>query len=257
MVVGTLTEPVTPGPFPIVLILHGMGGDRQGPVIRGTGETLFGGVARIWARRGVASLRISTGGRGGSEGDFVDMTLDRRVEEALGAIKWIVGQRRFDGARISILGHSQGTLIAASAAKRLAATIPMKSVVLWAPQESALPVYKRSMGLGVYEKGIAAKPDEVVGWIGAGGQVRAFKRGFFAGLADFDAVADIAAYGGPTLVVTGDRDQWSPPWRARAFEESGAVIMTFDVGHRMGADMGIDAVHELAEATLNWLVTRE
>ena len=35
-------------------------------VVRGAGGTLFGEIARDWAARGVASLRISTGGRGGS-----------------------------------------------------------------------------------------------------------------------------------------------------------------------------------------------
>lgn len=196
-VVGTLTEPADLESLPIVLVLHGMGGNRHGPMIHLYHESLFREVARTWATQGIASLRISTGGRGGSGGKFVDMTLERRVGEALAATNWIVNQKKFDTKQISILGHSQGTLIAASAAKRLAAMTPVKSVILWAPQANALDVYKRSMGLVNYEKGLHAKPGEVVSWSGVGGQTRAFKRGFFAGLIDFDAVTDIGEYGGP------------------------------------------------------------
>ena len=259
-VVGTLVEPAMSGRHPIVLILHGMGGRRHGPRVRGTGGTLFGEIARDWAARGVASLRISTGGRGGSAGEFVDMTLERRTREAVAAIRWIARQPQFDSGRITLLGHSQGSLIAAAAGKRLRNTVtPAASVVLWAPQANALDTYRRSMGFATYEKGIHAKPGEVVRWRGIGRQARAFRRNFFTGLSDFDAVADIRAYGGPVLIVTGRRDRWAPGWKARAFSKSGAPVTfkSFDVGHRMGADRGIDAVREVSKATLDWLLRHE
>lgn len=253
-IVGTLTQPTLPGPHPIVLILHGGGGNRSGPTIRGTSVPLFRAIARDWASHGVASLSISTGGRGGSEGNYVDMTFERRVGEALAAIKWIAAQPEFDKDRISLLGHSQGTLIAASAARRLVAQIPVQSVVLWAPLSNALEVYKRSMGLATYEKGLSAAPDEIITWH-IGGQMRAFKRAFFTGLRDFDAVADIGAYNGATLLITGRRDRWSPSWRAAKFKDSGApcTFLEFDIGHRMGADIGATAVDAVAQATLSWL----
>ena len=84
-VVGTLAAPAGPGPVPIVLMLHGMGGARDGSRVRGSDLRLFAELAAQFARRGVASLRISTGGRGGSEGAFVDLTLARRLDEALAA----------------------------------------------------------------------------------------------------------------------------------------------------------------------------
>jgi hypothetical protein len=62
---------------------------------------------------------------------------------------------------------------------------------------------------------------------------------------------------GPRIRGTGEHDRWSPPWRARAFEEAGATIKTLGVGHRMGAEIGIDAVHGLSEATLRWFVKQE
>ncbi len=255
-IVGTLTEPNSPEPSPIVVILHGMGGNRHGPTIRGTSVPLFRTVARNWAARGVASLTISTGGRGGSEGDYVDMTLERRVNEALAAIDWIVAQPKFDKEKISILGHSQGTLVAASAARRLKAQVPVQSVILWAPQSNALEVYKRSMGIKIYEKGLQSEQNEIVSWYGVGGQLRKFKRAFFTGLRDFNAVMDIGAFGGPTLIVTGLRDRWSPSWRAAEFKASGdqCTFLEFDVGHRMGAGIGPTAVDLMARETLSWLL---
>ena len=253
---GTYVRPEGTGPFPVVVILHGIGGRRHGPAIRGTQDRLFREIAHRWAARGIATLRFSTGGREGSAGDYADMTLERRVREAVAAIDFLAGSEDIGPQRVSLLGHSQGSLVAAATARRLGSARPVSSVVLWAPQENAFDVYIRSMGQATYEKGLNAGPHEIVEWHGAGGRRRGFRRGFFAGLADFDAVADIRAYGGKTLVVTGRRDRWSPTYRATVFRKAGPEVdlVEFDVGHRMGADIGLDAVRGVSDATLDWLL---
>ena len=250
MVVGILTRPIQKKPPPIVLMLHGMSGNRHGP------GGLFARAAKIWAENGLASLRISTGGRGGSEGKFHDMTLKRRTEEALAAVKWILGQSNLNRGQISILGHSQGTIIAASAAHSLENSHPIRSVILWAPQANPLSIYRSAMGLATLERGLDASPGEIVSWRGVGGRTRAFKSGFFRGLKSAHPLQDIAGFSGRLLVVTGRKDRWSTAESARNFLKAHAGVHTFtefDVGHQMGARAGYEKIDLVATHTLEWL----
>lgn len=257
-VVGTLTAPVSIRKPPIVVILHGMSGNRHGSRIIGSDKAAFQEMAETWARNGVASLRFSTRGRGGSEGDFLNMTLERRVQETIKAVEWIAEQDAFDLSKISLLGHSQGTYVAASAATKVPDSIAVNCVVLWAPQADALVAYRRAMGRDALRQGLNAKFGEVVQWRGAGGRVRSFRSGFFKSLSDFNTVADIRKFDGRVLVVTGRRDRWSPTWRARVFDgaSENLTFMEFDVGHRMGADLGITEYREVSQATFDWIVDR-
>lgn len=257
-VVGTLTLPVGIQKPPIVLILHGMSGNRHGFKIIGTGRAAFEEMAGMWARDGVASLRFSTRGRGGSDGDFLNMTLERRAQEAVKAIEWIADQDAFDASDICILGHSQGTLIAASVATGVPDSITIECVVLWAPLANALTTYLGDMGTEILQQGLNATSGEIVRWRSASRKVRAFRSGFFKSLSDFDAVTDINKYDGRVLIVAGKRDRLSPTWQTRLFEGSSEQLtfMEFDVGHRMGADLGVRKFHEVSQATFYWIIDR-
>ena len=256
LVRGTLATPMEIKNAPVVLILVGMSGERHGPPIKNSNLTMFEYLAQGLAQNGVASLRISTAGKGGSEGDFQDMTLHLRVNEAVAAINWLVKQKRFDSTRISVLGHSQGTLVAAATAKETMLTNPLHSIVLWAPQVDALKTYKRSMGLTVFNQGISAKPNEIVRWKSSTARVRAFRQGFFKSLARFNAVNDLRDFSGNLLIVTGKRDHFSPSGNAREFNTlpSNPDLSSFDVGHRMGAEQNLAAYKAVYMSTLNWLL---
>lgn len=255
-IVGTLTLPDHQQNVPVILILPGMSGDRYGPPIKGTTKGLFQYVATGMAARGFASLSISPRGRGGSTGSYEDMTLERRIDEAVAAIEWIADQPTFSSKNISILGHSQGSLIAISAAIKNAKNHPVHSIILWAPQSNALSIYRRSMGEDVYQRGLNAKPDEVVSWFGSGGKRRAFKRGFFTGLKEIRTLDDIELYMGDLFIVTGERDRWSTYNSAQVFKHRHrgvTEIIELDVGHRMGAAIGISATTNVVNSTLEWL----
>lgn len=256
-ILGALVTPEGTGPFPIVLILHGMSGYRNGPPVHGTPSGLLEYSAQVFARHRIASLRISTGGRGGSEGDYRDMTLERRIGEAMQAVNWISGQAQLDKNRISILGHSQGATVAMSAARRLEQETRIASLALWAPQPFVLSAYRGVMGETVYQKGLHAAPGEVVGWRDASGRQRAFRSGFFKGLANIDSLSDVANYAGPILVVTGKKDHWARLSKVRILgqhHKGNTAFLDFDVGHRMGASSGPDAVDLIAEETVRWIL---
>lgn len=258
-IVGTLLLPHGDEPAPVALVLHGASGLRQGPMIRDGGGGLFIRTAEILAERGIASLSISTRGRGGSDGEFHDLTFERRIEEARRAIDWLGDQPTIDPERIFLIGHSQGTIIATAVAGRLETTRKISAVVLWAPNMDPLRNYQNVMGVDVFEQGLNAKPGEIVRWRGAGGTQRAFRAGFFKGLLSIEPLQEIAAYGGPLLVVTGTRDRMSPPAAARVIarhHEGEHNFVEFDVGHRMGAAMGLGLVDTLVANTADWLERR-
>nr|WP_304502591.1 CocE/NonD family hydrolase [Brevibacillus daliensis] len=81
--------------------------------IHGDGEvdsTLDGGYRHIWERiaaAGYASLSLSKPGIGGSEGNWLDQSIDDRAEEARHAIAWAKAQPMIDATKIGTWGASQ------------------------------------------------------------------------------------------------------------------------------------------------------
>lgn len=255
-IVGTLTLPKNIAHPPVAIILHGMSGNRHGNLISETNIGIYERLANRLSENGFATLRISTGGRGGSEGDFVDMTFERRINEAIAAVKWLNQQYRFDMSNISLIGHSQGSLIAVAGAARLETLHPIKSLILIAPQTDALRTYQRAMGMDVYRKGIAASGNEVISWQRIGGSLRSFRSGFFKGLSEIDIVKDLKEYNGSILVITGKRDRLAPARNAMFYLENFAGRIThkeLDVGHNMGASLGLNTFDETSDVITHWL----
>jgi pimeloyl-ACP methyl ester carboxylesterase len=108
---GTLTLPPGEGPFPVALLITGSGPqDRD--------ETLFDHkpflvLADALTRRGVAVLRVDDRGVGGSQpGDLAKATtLDFATDVAAG-VAYLRGRKDIDPARVGLIGHSEGGIIA-------------------------------------------------------------------------------------------------------------------------------------------------
>jgi hypothetical protein len=107
---GTLTLPKGDGPFPAVVLVSGSGPqDRD--------ETLFGHkpflvLADHFAKNGIACLRYDDRGIGKSKGKFADATTADFATDAHAAVLYLKGQKKIDGKRVGICGHSEGGLIA-------------------------------------------------------------------------------------------------------------------------------------------------
>lgn len=107
---GTLTLPAGAGPFPAVVLLTGSGAqDRD--------ETIFDHKPfAVWAdaltRRGVAVLRYDDRGVGGSGGGGLDETSQDFATDAAAAVAWLRTRPEIDPARIGLMGHSEGGMIA-------------------------------------------------------------------------------------------------------------------------------------------------
>ena len=108
---GTLTMPVGAGPFPAVVLVHGSGpNDRDESV---GGVKVFRDLAEGLASRGIAVLRYVKRTRahpGAFGGRFtVD---DETVDDALAAAALLRARSGIDPARVFVLGHSLGGMMA-------------------------------------------------------------------------------------------------------------------------------------------------
>jgi len=118
---GTLTIPNGPGPHPAVILLTGSGPQDRDETLAGHKPFLV--IADRLTRRGIAVLRYDDRGVGGSTGSTMDSTVEDFAEDALAAAAWLREQPEIDGARIGLIGHSEGGAVAAEAAARSPETI--------------------------------------------------------------------------------------------------------------------------------------
>jgi hypothetical protein len=107
---GTLTRPRGPGPFPAVLLISGSGPQNRDEEI--FGHRPFRVIADRLTRHGFAVLRLDDRGLGGSTGDFARATLEDFVSDAGAAVAFLAARPDVDHARIGLVGHSEGALVA-------------------------------------------------------------------------------------------------------------------------------------------------
>jgi pimeloyl-ACP methyl ester carboxylesterase len=111
---GTFTRPRGGGRYPAVLLLTGSGQqDRD--------ETLFEHkpflvLSDYLTRRGIAVLRLDDRGVGGSGRGPLGITSKDLAGDALAGVALLRGRPDVDPARVGLVGHSEGAILAAMAA---------------------------------------------------------------------------------------------------------------------------------------------
>jgi uncharacterized protein len=111
---GTLSLPLSRGPFPAVVLCSGFGPqDRDADLF---GHQLFVVLARHLARLGIAVLRVDDRGVGKSTGNFSEATSEDFARDALSAIEYLKTRKEIARGQIGLLGHSEGGLVAPMAA---------------------------------------------------------------------------------------------------------------------------------------------
>ncbi|MFC5520800.1 alpha/beta hydrolase [Polaromonas jejuensis] len=104
--------------YPIVVLLHGFGANKEDHVLAITHAFLD--------KLGYATLRFDMRGCGESEGERAKVLCEDQVRDAHNAVTWLLSNANVDTSRIGIFGHSFGAAIAVYAAatdNRIAACI--------------------------------------------------------------------------------------------------------------------------------------
>ncbi len=137
---GTLTMPKNArGSVPAAVTITGSGQqDRDEYIPFAGGIRLFRQVADTLSRRGIAVLRLDDRGVGASNGDAREATSADFADDIRAALAWLRGRPDIDGARLALIGHSEGGAIA----PMIAATDPqLKAMVIMAgPGEKGIEI---------------------------------------------------------------------------------------------------------------------
>ena len=117
---ATFTQPLTAAVVPAVVLVHGSGpADRDETVLA---NRPFRDLALGLASRGIAVLRYEkrTFGRNAATlRDASTITIDEEtIDDAVGAVQWLLHTTGVDPERVIVIGHSQGGMVAARIAQR-------------------------------------------------------------------------------------------------------------------------------------------
>jgi pimeloyl-ACP methyl ester carboxylesterase len=113
---GTLTLPDSPPPFPAVVLITGSGPQNRDEEVFGMKP--FRLIADAFTRKGIAVLRCDDRGVGGSTGSTPQSSSADFADDALAEVQYLKGRPEIDKARIGLLGHSEGGIVAPIAASR-------------------------------------------------------------------------------------------------------------------------------------------
>ncbi|MEL6234231.1 MAG: alpha/beta fold hydrolase [Pseudomonadota bacterium] len=255
-IIGTLTLPAG-APAPAVLLLHGFTGTRDETPVRGTGEGVLERTARHLADAGFASLRIDFRGSGDSGMDWADTTFSTQIADATLALAWLADDPRVDGRDLSLLGWSQGGLVAAHAARGRA---DLAALILWAPVVDPMDTYARIFGQTRLAEALTLPADRLVA--SPPGGPPALRAAFFHELPETSMAAALAQYPGPTLVIMALRDGLIGPQpeigaRLLRSHSGPSALEVLDTDHAWGAAEGPEMLDtRLLPATLAWLRDR-
>ena len=122
---GTLTLPAGHGPAPAVLLIAGSGPNHRDSYF--SGHRSFKVIADYLTKRGYAVLRMDKRGVYKSSGEFHTAEVKDFVADSLAALEFLKNHENIQGSNIHIIGHSEGSLVAAMLASqtRLSSIISM------------------------------------------------------------------------------------------------------------------------------------
>ncbi len=285
---GTLTTPKSGGPWPAAVLITGSGAqdrDENSPGPGGLQLSIFRTIADTLTRRGIAVLRYDDRGVGGSGGSLADAGLSDLVGDVESAVGYLRGRPEIDDARIVLVGHSEGGIIApivAVADRRVAALVLMAGTS--APLDSVIveQVVLLTRAAGGDSADVAEARDATLRFMLAIREERepedvefsAGQQKWLREHIEHDPLATLCEVDVPLLIVNGGQDVQVAPEHARrmgaALEEVGhpdyEVRIFPELNHLFAVSRG-EGVAEYADPNAevdpqflsylaDWLVTR-
>ena len=259
--VATMVIPVGIHKPPVVITCNGFTEDRFYLEIPNTGgEHFYVRLSRIFAERGVATLRIDYRGSGDSDGDYSMTTFSSQISDVLAAIKYVSKDLKHlvNTKKIGLFGHSQGGIVISFAAgqeKRV------KSLAMWSTPSSPPINYATLIQIQGVKNGLVL-PD--------GGTIvtplywgRTYLddvklcKGFFEELMVLNPVVAIRDYKGPLMYVAGENDDivFPQPLAAQSFldnHKGEKRLVLLPGGHEFNTDSGYEDFDSAVFWILAW-----
>ena len=220
---GTLTLPRNAsGRVPAVVLITGSGAqDRDAATPYVPGYRFFRQIADTLGRRGIAVLRLDDRGWGASGGDISAATTEDLAADIRAAVEWLRARPEVDPARIGLVGHSEGAVIA----PMLAGADPRVRVValLAGPSWSGRRVLDYQLRGALAAQGLAgAALDSAFTAAVPERDAEAAKVPWVRWYMEYDPLPAARRLRAPVLVLHGGTDRQVTPEQA---EELGAAIL--------------------------------
>jgi pimeloyl-ACP methyl ester carboxylesterase len=108
---GTLVKPITNGPWPVLVVVHGSGS-------QGRDDSFYRFWGEFFAEHGFAALIYDKRGVGHSTGDYQRASFDDLAGDAVAAVQLLRKRKDINVQQIGLFGISQGGWLAPLAASR-------------------------------------------------------------------------------------------------------------------------------------------
>lgn len=216
---GTLTHPRARAGarLPAVVLITGSGAqDRDEATPAVPGYRPFREIADTLSRRGIVVLRLDDRGVGGSDAGPPTATSADFADDVRAAVAWLRTQPGVDPARVGLVGHSEGALIApmvaaADTALRAVALIAAPSErgrSILAEQQRVLIDGDSSLTRTQRDSALARSARLTDSLAGLPGWLRFF--------ADYDPLPAARRVRAPVLILQGETDRQVPAAQASA-----------------------------------------
>jgi alpha-beta hydrolase superfamily lysophospholipase len=273
---GTLTIPAhTPGArLPAVVMITGSGAQDRDEALPGLSAEYrpFRDIADTLSRRGIAVLRLDDRGVGASSAGPASATTADFADDVRAALAWLRARPEIDPARLGLVGHSEGGIIA----PMVAATDPrLRGIVLIAGTASrGLDiVHEQLRYLITQDTSLSAARRDSLFRVALAEADSSYKTpGWKSFFATYDPRVTARRVRTPTLILQGETDRQVPLSEAgalaRALREGGnrnVTVRTFPrLDHLMvedasGNPMGYQSLssfrvrNDLRGALADWL----
>lgn len=185
----------------LVILMHGIFSSKDYPPMPQ--------IAKALAKEGIASIRFDFGGHGGSEGQMINMTIAKELSDALAIWEYAASLPYVTG--ISLLGHSQGGVIASMTAGN--GRVYPETLILLAP---GAVIKEATQGGHFFGNSFdPANPPEYIKCFNH------FKLGrdYLVQTQELDFYGVSANYQGPVCIIHGSRDGIVPLWCSEKYNE--------------------------------------
>lgn len=222
--------------YPVVMILHGFMANKSFP--------LFPKIADNLEKAGIASIRFDFNAHGQSEGKFVDMTVPNEIEDAKKVFNYL--QKLPEVTSISVVGHSQGGLVAGLLAGELGKD-KIESVCLLAPASFLQEAARKGNLFGIsYD--LEKLPDYITLYNG-----NRLGKEYIETMRNLPIYEMTKEYTGPVYIINGRDDKLVPYKYAEEYDENYQnskleILDGFD--HNFNPDMTY-----VANLVSNWFIS--